>query len=256
MKTKANLQFLRIVLLVCFLSAPTIFIEAQNIVITDSSAYEAKTSAVLDVQSSAKGLLVPRLTTVQRLSIMSPDSALLVYDKNFKGFFYFNGTEWMSLPKARNNGTGEALFQIVNSSGDTVFAVYEDGVEITVPQQTKGTVGGFAISGRSTSKGIKGDIFKVTSDETRVYVSDTAKGVGGFAISGRSTTKQTSEDYLFVTPTRTQVYVNEPAKGTVGGFAVSGRSTSKGINDIIVSDTDSTRIFISDNAKGSVGVLL
>ena len=51
-----------------------------------------KASALLDVDASPgndKGVLVPRLTTAQRLAIVSPANSLLVFDTDAACFFYF-----------------------------------------------------------------------------------------------------------------------------------------------------------------------
>jgi hypothetical protein len=130
----------------------------------------------------------------------------------------------------------DTLFAVKDNSGNVVFAVFPDGVKVIVEESTKGTVGGFAVSGRSPTKSEK-DIFRVTPDSTRIFVNDTiqSKGrVGGFAVSGRSPTKGISKEYLIVTQDSTRVYINDTAltKGRVGGFAVSGRSPTKsGVND-------------------------
>lgn len=57
-------------------------------------------SAALDITDSARGLLIPRMTKVQRLSIANPAEGLYVYqtDDN-KGFWYFDGTTWTSFLK-------------------------------------------------------------------------------------------------------------------------------------------------------------
>lgn len=55
-------------------------------------------SAMLDVKSINKGLLVPRMTQAQRISILAPSTGLLVYQgNNASGFYFFNGTEWIRL---------------------------------------------------------------------------------------------------------------------------------------------------------------
>ncbi len=46
-------------------------------------------TAILELQSSTQGILVPRMTTVQRLAIVGPAEALLVYDTNVDCFFFF-----------------------------------------------------------------------------------------------------------------------------------------------------------------------
>ncbi|MBU8891427.1 MAG: tail fiber domain-containing protein [Bacteroidales bacterium] len=155
----------------------------------------------------------------------------------------------------------DTLFAVKDHDGNVVFAVFPDGVKVIVDEATKGTVGGFAVSGRSPTKAEETEIFIVTPDSTRIYVNDTiqSKGsVGGFAVSGRSPTKGINENYLVVTQDSTRIYVNDSisTKGRVGGFAVSGRSPTKGtLNNYMEVTRDSTRIYISDTllTKGSVG---
>jgi len=54
-------------------------------------------NAILDISSADKGLLIPRLNTVQRLSMNPLPSArgLLVYDVDTVGFWYWDGTQWV-----------------------------------------------------------------------------------------------------------------------------------------------------------------
>jgi hypothetical protein len=50
-------------------------------------------SAQLDVTSTTKGLLVPRMTENEKNAINSPADGLLVYQTNcVKGFYSFNGS--------------------------------------------------------------------------------------------------------------------------------------------------------------------
>ena len=206
-------------------------LKAQNIAITDDDAYTPDESAMLDVMSTDKGMLVPRMTTDERLAIGFPATGLLVYDTDFNNFFYYNGITWLSFPQIGSSGIGGPLFHVINSYGDTIFAVYDDGVQIIIPEGVKGKVGGFAVSGRSPSKTAPDNYMVITPDSARFYINDTvsAKGkVGGFAVSGRSPSKGTANDIFFATVDSTRIYVDETgAKGKVGGFAVSGRSPSK-----------------------------
>jgi hypothetical protein len=63
-------------------------------------------SAILEMQSSTKGVLVPRMTAVQRIAIATPANALLVYDTDSSCFFYWNTISWVSLCNA--GGVGPA----------------------------------------------------------------------------------------------------------------------------------------------------
>lgn len=51
-------------------------------------------SAVLDITSTTKGVLVPRLTTVQRDAVATPQNGLLIYNSSDLKFNYWNGAKW------------------------------------------------------------------------------------------------------------------------------------------------------------------
>lgn len=55
------------------------------------------TSAMLDIVSTNKGLLAPRMTSSQRLAIVTPATGLLVYETTTNQFFYFDGAIWRPL---------------------------------------------------------------------------------------------------------------------------------------------------------------
>lgn len=54
-------------------------------------------SALLDLTSTSKGILVPRMSTAQRIAITAPATGLLVYDTSLQQFWYFNGTVWTAI---------------------------------------------------------------------------------------------------------------------------------------------------------------
>jgi len=69
---------------------------AQSLAInTDGSP--ANASALLDVQSSNKGFLPPRMTTVQRDAIVSPAAGLVIFNSTSNGLQFYNGVKWMEL---------------------------------------------------------------------------------------------------------------------------------------------------------------
>src|ERR1700752_5235543 len=56
------------------------------------------TSAMLDGQSTTKGLLMPRMTLAQRNVIASPATGLMVYQiDNTPGFYFYNGAGWVQV---------------------------------------------------------------------------------------------------------------------------------------------------------------
>lgn len=130
-----------------------------------------------------------------------------------------------------NTLSEDALFEVKRKDGQTMFAVYNQGVRINIPMidGTKGAKGGFAIGGFSGTKGTLYDLFSLNKDSARIYLDKTPKltkgAKGGFAIGGFAYSGKTDieiQNYLSVTPDSTRVYVKEGAKGAKGGFAIGG----------------------------------
>jgi len=149
----------------------------------------------------------------------------------------------------------EALFEVKNKSGQTVFAVYNEGVRIYVDDGAKSPKGGFAVGGFGTDKAPSQNLLFVSSDSIRAYIdANSGKATkGGFAVGGFGTDKSGSQDLLRVTGDSTRIYVNDSdTKGVKGGFAIGGFDASKGLADnYVVINSDSTRFYLHEKAKGS-----
>lgn len=73
-------------------------------------------TAILDITSTAKGILAPRMTTAQRTAITTPAQGLLVYDTDLKLFYYFSSPSgWLPL---LNSSVGRTNFKRVKSAAD------------------------------------------------------------------------------------------------------------------------------------------
>lgn len=58
-------------------------------------------SSILDMVSTSKGLLVPRMTKAQRDAIASPATGLLIYQTNSSpGFYFWSGAAWTAVKTA------------------------------------------------------------------------------------------------------------------------------------------------------------
>lgn len=68
-------------------------------------------SAVLDIQSTEKGLLIPRLSAKQRAMISKPATGLMIYQTNESpGFYFYNGAIWK--PLSDNDANSVATLDI------------------------------------------------------------------------------------------------------------------------------------------------
>ena len=106
-------------ILIAIFAAILLFIaanlSAQVAVNTDGSL--PVPSAMLDVKSTTKGLLPPRMTTTQRDAITQPVAGLTIYNTSKNGNETYNGTSWVT----NTHYIGE------NYGGGIVFYVYDNG---------------------------------------------------------------------------------------------------------------------------------
>lgn len=80
-----------LLVLICLLAVP---LSAQSVGINEDGS-QPHSSAILDVSSSSKGFLAPRLTSLQRGNIANPAAGLIVYQTDgTSGYYYYNGTIW------------------------------------------------------------------------------------------------------------------------------------------------------------------
>ncbi|MEP6646157.1 MAG: hypothetical protein ABJC12_03645 [Saprospiraceae bacterium] len=83
-----------ICLIFFFLSLNKSIGQAVSINITGTAP---DTSSILDVKSTTKGVLLPRMTTTQRTTIGTPAEGLLVYDTTTHTYWYRNNTSWINI---------------------------------------------------------------------------------------------------------------------------------------------------------------
>jgi hypothetical protein len=76
----------------------TVVLHAQNVGIGTQTP---DNSAIVDIASTSKGLLLPRLADTT--SVSTPATGLVIYNQNTKSPNYFDGTKWKDVADARNN---------------------------------------------------------------------------------------------------------------------------------------------------------
>lgn len=111
MSTKSTLQNHKTLLLLFFFLITSIGNAQIGIGTTTPDA-----TSMVDITSTTKGMLAPRMTTIQRNAITSPAQGLLVYDTDLKSFYYFSSPSgWLPL---LNSSVGRTNFKRVKSAAD------------------------------------------------------------------------------------------------------------------------------------------
>ncbi len=153
---------------------------------------------------------------------------------------------------------GQAIFAVRNALGDTIFAVYEDGVKIMIDDSpTKSTKGSFAVGGLSSTKEPGTEYLKVTPDSSYIqFNTDTRTTKGGFAVGGLSSGKAMVTPYFTLLPSLINFNFDMEAvkRSGKGGFAVGGLSSGKNIvQNYFTLNQDSIRLYIETEEKTTKG---
>lgn len=111
-------------------------------------------SAMLDVSSTTKGVLIPRMSTSQRDGIASPENGLMIYNTDCNSFNYYNGSSWVPM----NSLAGNAPSTPGSITGSTSQCANATGVAYSVTAVSGATSytwttpsGGTIASGQGTN---------------------------------------------------------------------------------------------------------
>src|SRR5688572_10300167 len=95
------------IFLITFIGITSILSNAQQGVSINTSGSPATASAILDISNTTQGMLVPRMSGLQRFMIIAPSEGLLVFDTDSKSFwFYSNG--WHEIAGGAGGPSGPA----------------------------------------------------------------------------------------------------------------------------------------------------
>jgi hypothetical protein len=119
-----------------------LFAQNQNVGIGTTNP---DSKAQLDVSSTNKGILIPRLTTTQRNNIASPPAGLMIYNTTTSNYNVYDGTSWKAMQKelpsgvmlladtAQNISLGELGF---SHSGNMYLSYRPPSQLVTMPDST------------------------------------------------------------------------------------------------------------------------
>ncbi len=109
-------------------------LQAQNgVAISTSSSATPNASAILDVQSTTQGMLIPRLDIADLSNaapVTSPSTSLMVYNTNpttGPGFFYWDGSAWVKFGGAKELNDLSDVKTVSNNTGAVITSSYYFG---------------------------------------------------------------------------------------------------------------------------------
>lgn len=96
---------------------------AQVRIATDQGAAHSK--SMLEINSTDKGLLIPRLTTAQRTAITATADAtadgLMVYDTDLKTLYLYSGSLWNAIPNTGSISATSTIEPVISSVANSIL---------------------------------------------------------------------------------------------------------------------------------------
>ena len=218
-------------------------------------------SSALDITSTTKGLLIPRMTNAQRQAISNPAAGLQVFVTDFDGgsFMFYDGTKWGTLSFTKtipdaptivdavpgdaqatvsytapssNGGSVITSYTATSNPGNITATVNQSGSgDITVTGLTNGTAYTFTVTatnaiGTSTTSAPSGSVAPATT-------SQVSNGSGTYTFLSHNLGADTSLD------------PHDPVVGLQGGYVQWGKqgptnwvgAANDGVNGFVAAPT-------------------
>ncbi len=181
-------------------------------------------SSMLDISSTDKGMLAPRMTSVQRIAISSPANGLLVYDTTENAFYFYKSSVWSKIDSAKRSmhkliqSEADLAAELVAGGGSTYLLSSDTLYEIngTIALLHPIDLNNAYIVGFDTNEDVLskagGTMFVGSTGGSIKGISLTAPGGTIFALSGANT-----QNLIF----RDAVVYGSGSIGTVSGFGLA-----------------------------------
>ena len=119
------MKYLLILLLIFSMPVSAYEIIEDELTITNGSPKKPDSSAILELKSDDKGVLLVRMTTVLRDAIASPAAGLTIYNTDNKVFEFFNGITWSPVG---GSGTASIINEVAHGRtiGPAFTPVYDN----------------------------------------------------------------------------------------------------------------------------------
>lgn len=164
-----------------FISLITISAKAQSMGIS-SSSITPDASSILELRTTSKGFLIPRMTQTQRDAISAPATGLIIYNTTTNAFNFYNGTSWTALTSGSAGTVTSASVTTANGFAGTV-ATSTTTPAITISTSVNGMAKG---NGTALSAATSGTDYSVGTSGLATGILKTTTGTGALSIATAS----------------------------------------------------------------------
>nr|WP_294934481.1 tail fiber domain-containing protein [uncultured Flavobacterium sp.] len=231
------------------------------------------TSSVLDITSTTAGLLAPRMTQAQRNAIVTPATALLIYQTdNTPGFYYYTGSAWVPFGSMGWSVTGNAGTacgtNFIGTTDAQDFAVKTNNTEaLRVKTDGKVGIGNTAPSSKfhvtgTTVPGVTGGTSNLINQNFSSYTvtQNYTPDASCTTTSGWTTSSSAPASYVCATCVAPYMYIDsdDTSCDQVATAYMNFTPTTSTVNvsfgyrfDEYSSGTDSFRIYLYNNGTSA-----
>lgn len=205
---------------------------AQNVSINETGA-APDGSAMLDVASTDRGMLIPRLTTTQRDAIATPATSLMIYNTTDQCLQVYMGTQWINIqcacdpPLAPVSSTATSITESsfdanwsASTGADTYSLWVDDNSDFSSP-----------LAGYGPKTGIAGTSETVSSLSCGVTYYYRVQAVSGCGTGGNSTDITVATTSCPSCGAQEWATANINVGTRINGAPGGGRMTSPGGNE-------------------------
>lgn len=211
---------------------------AQSLAINTTGA-TASPSAILDVTSTTKGVLIARMTTAQRTAIASPATGLMVFDTNTASLWTYSGSTWVQVSYSTTawgvGGNSTVATNFIGTTNAQPLRFFCNNAEKMRFDPTTGSLNVGATAGPYAGSLLAGMTTASNTFALNGFSSQNGSGMWGEVLAGNTT-----------------VY-----SGTTGIYAGSGTGAGL-LGNNVGTNTSNTRAgvygFLSTNVTGGAGV--
>ncbi len=223
---------------------------AQNVAINNDGSVP-HTSAALDIKSTNKGLLIPRLTTAERTAVATPAKGLLVFDTDTSTFWFYNGTTWTNLAA----GASFAIPFTANTvSATDVFSLTNNGKGVSIYGRNDGGKAALFVNTNPTNKDSNlvevitngnGNVGDYRYGNASSFVVDNTNSVAA-AVRGKVNT-------IFGNFGAAGIFGESAGTGGVAGLFYSSNATGNG-NTLVAVNEGNTNAIVASAKKNGNGI--